>query len=62
MHSITLLISAATLVQCMEIPYEAPPFPVLVKDRDDGNALNEDDFVLAAELTAGSAAPQGISI
>ena len=62
MHSITLLISAATLVQCMEIPYEAPLLPVLVEDREDGNALNEDDFVLGAEMTYGSEAPQGIAI
>ena len=62
MHSIALLISATTLVQCMEIPYEAPPLPVLVQDREDGNALNEDDFVLGAEMTYGSEAPQGIAI
>ena len=62
MHSIVLLISTATLVQCMEIPYEAPPLPVLVQDREDGNALNEDDFVLGAEMTYGSEAPQGIAI
>ena len=62
MHSIALLISAATLVQCMEIPYEAPPLPVLAEDREDGNTLNEDDFVLGAEMTYGSEAPQGIAI
>ena len=62
MHTITLLISAVALVQCMEVPYEVPPLPVLVEDRDDGNALNEDDFVLGAEMTYGSEAPQGIAI
>ena len=67
MQSIVLLISVVALVQGMEIPYDEPPAPEppapgMEEDRNEGNALNEDDFVLGAEMTAGSAAPQGISI
>ena len=62
MQSIVLLISVVALVQGMEIPYDEPPAPVMEEDRDEGNALNEDDFVLGAEMTAGSEAPQGIPI
>ena len=57
-----VIISAVTLVRCMGIPHAFPPAPVIVTDRDDVAALNEDDFALGAELTYGRRAPQGIAI
>ena len=62
MRTIILLISTATLGQCMKIPYEAPPVLVVAEDHDYGSTLTEDDFVLGAEMTYGSDAPQGIAI
>ena len=62
MRAIIFLAFTSTLVQCMEIPYEASPVPVMAEGLDDGNALTEDDFVLGAEMTYGSEAPQGIAI
>ena len=64
MRSIFLLISAVTIVQCMEIPQREQPLPLAEEDRDTetGPPLNEDDFLLGAEMTDGSEAPQGIPI
>ena len=66
MNAIFLMIPAVSLVQCLETSYVAPPAPAMYRDRlalsNRGAPLNEDDFVLGAELTEGKKAPQGIPI